>query len=476
LLVTLVARCLVSVGVSLLVWTCAPAVLGWHSTLVLSGSMSPSVLPGDVAVVRPVEPSDLRVGHVLLVDDPDRPGELRLHRLAGVTDGRLVLRGDANQHADSTPVDPAQVRGALVLRVPAVGRPAIWAAEGRHGTVGAGAVVALLVLWAACWHRPEEGAARTGVEQILGRLGLGSVPRPEGRRVAGRGAAAGLVVVAAMIPVLGGVGVASSAPYAGTAFSPGSSLGGATYYTCANAAYDGSTASPGPNRALRYYGLQEASGTAAVNGGTAGTTANGTYVGTPVLTASGPTLCRTGGQRAVTLNGSSQWVNTTATTAAPTTMSVEIWFRTTTTSGGRLLGFGNATGTTSLNRASTRDDRHLYLTNTGRVAFGVLAGTSKNAVTSTAAYNDGTWHHAVGTLSGTGMTLYVDGVQTGFSAATTSSTAAAYTGAWRVGYDVLTGWQDPPTSPFFAGTVAHAAVYSTALTTAQVAAHHAAGS
>lgn len=472
LIVTGVARCLLGVAMALLLWTLLPTVGGWQSSLVLSGSMAPSFLPGDVAVVRPVAAPELHIGRVLLVDDPDQQGKLRLHRLADVVDGRLLLRGDANADADSTPVDASSVHGAVVLRIPGIGRPAVWAAEGDVAAVVATVVLGLVLLAAACWYRPDERPDKTDVEDLLARLGYGPVPRPASPRISVVKAA--LLAVLPLLPVLPTAGTASAAPYANTVGTPGSSLASNAYYTCVNAAYDGSVAAPGPGRAVRYYGLQETGGSTATNNGT-DASANGTYVTTlPVFTTSGPPGCGASGTRAVTFNGTSQWVNTTATATAPATVSVAIWFRTTTTSGGRLIGFGNEVRTNA-SRASVQDDRHLYMTNSGQVAFGVLAGATKNAVISPSTYNDGAWHHAVGTLSSSGMVLYVDGVQVGSSTATTSATAASYTGAWRVAYDVLTGWPSAPTSAYFGGTLAHAAVYAAALSPAQVTNHHRAG-
>ncbi len=50
----------------------------------------------------------------------------------------------------------------------------------------------------------------------------------------------------------------------------------------------------------------------------------------------------------------------------PDVFSVETWFRTTTTSGGKIVGFGNTnTGT------STNYDRHIYMEPNGRITFGV---------------------------------------------------------------------------------------------------------
>jgi len=94
-------------------------------------------------------------------------------------------------------------------------------------------------------------------------------------------------------------------------------------------------------------------------------------------------------------------------------------------------------------------------------------------VTSPRSYNDGSWHHAAATLSAAGMVLYVDGA----SVATdpTVTTAQAFTGLWRFGYDNLNGWTSQPSSPYYAGNLAYAAVYSTALTAAQIKTHYIAG-
>ena len=50
---------------------------------------------------------------------------------------------------------------------------------------------------------------------------------------------------------------------------------------------------------------------------------------------------------------------------APQIFSIETWFKTTTTLGGKLIGFGSAAGGNS-----TAYDRHIYLNNLGRLTFG----------------------------------------------------------------------------------------------------------
>ncbi|WP_054564793.1 LamG-like jellyroll fold domain-containing protein [Frankia sp. R43] len=171
---------------------------------------------------------------------------------------------------------------------------------------------------------------------------------------------------------------------------------------------------------------------------------------------------------ASTFSGTSTGFGATPTAVtAPATFSAEAWFNTTSTRGGKLLGFGGSNTGTSFSY-----DRHVYLTNAGRVTFGVNPGGFRT-ITSAGAYNDGRWHHVVATLSSAGMSLYVDGAQVGQDPATTS--AQAFSGYWRVGGDALGFWPDRPTSNFLAGAIDEVAIYPTALTPAQVQRHNQAG-
>jgi len=197
---------------------------------------------------------------------------------------------------------------------------------------------------------------------------------------------------------------------------------------------------------------------------------SGTYTGG--ITARAAQACSRDTGTAVTLNGSTGYVYSNATsqptaTAGPNTFTVQIWFRTTTNRGGKLIGFGLArTG------ASNQYDRHLYMTDAGKIVFGVYPGGFQS-LTSTASYNDGAWHQAVGQVGPAGMKLYVDGDELAANAAVTS--AEPYSGWWRVGYDNLAGWPNAPTSSFFAGTVDDAVVWNKALTAAQVLAAYRSG-
>jgi len=211
--------------------------------------------------------------------------------------------------------------------------------------------------------------------------------------------------------------------------------------------------------ASNYWRLGEASGTTGTD--SVGTLNLSEQAGV-THGASGAILTNT--DTASTFDGNSADGSASTQTAitGPNTFSEEIWFRTTTTSGGKLLGFGNAT--TGL---STHYDRHTYMDNAGHLTFGVCPTSGCPAsLTTSGTYNDGQWHQAVGTLSTAGMSFYVDGVIVATTTAVT--TGEAFSGYWRLGGDNLASWTNAGSSNYFAGTLDDVSIYPTALTAAQI--------
>jgi hypothetical protein len=167
------------------------------------------------------------------------------------------------------------------------------------------------------------------------------------------------------------------------------------------------------------------------------------------------------GSSGLGLNGTSGYASDIAGLPGPATTNFTelVWFKASV--GGTLVGFSN-TPTTSPGMW----DKMLWVDNTGHVVFGVYPGHTV-WLTSTSTYFDGGWHLAVGTLNtSSGLSLFVDG-----AAAVTdpTTTAQAYNGYWHVGWDnEVNGWTDPPTNPYFTGTLADAAIFPTALTKTQI--------
>ena len=165
-----------------------------------------------------------------------------------------------------------------------------------------------------------------------------------------------------------------------------------------------------------------------------------------------------------TFNGTTTgYLNSTNNMKVGQQYSTELWFKTTTSSGGKLIGFGN-----SSTGSSGTYDRHVYMRNDGRLVYGTYPGIART-VTSAAAYRDSNWHHVVASQGWDGMKLFVDGQLVG---ALPDNTSQDYVGFWRVGGDNLNNWPNRPTSNYFAGQIDEVAVYNRVLTTQEVSEHY----
>ena len=487
------ARAVLFAVLGMLAWAMLPFALGWSPTTVMTGSMEPRISAGDVVISRPVPTGTAALGHVLLVDDPDQAGKLRLHRyVEDAPDGGLILRGDANQSNDSSPVTPEAVHGVAVLRVPFVGLPVVWMAEKNWGNLAAVFVaVSALTLAAASG---SSATPRSGQEPARagGPRGRQHLPqtrtarqtartahatarpatRRQLRRAARRTRAIRAVVSLAALPVLIAPELLMAAPahaaFSAAAPTQNSSFAALSSYPCLSP-----TVQDNPSF---FYSFNEGAGPVAADASAFGR--NGTLLGDAARV---PGSCAPGDSPALNLGGADSSVSTPHLVSAPDTFSVAIWFRTMpgTTPGGRLLGFGNAQA-----GASTRSDRHLYVTDKGGIGFGVATrnGNSEQfkaaGITSPSTYNDGKWHLATATMTGAGTVLYVDGVPVAADKGLVAE--RAYDGYWRIGFDSMDfdknrDWPQAPASPLFTGSVDNAAVYPVALTPAQVQAHFAAG-
>lgn len=471
LVITVLARATLTVLLSLLGWSMAPALLGWHPTVVMTGSMLPHLVPGDVVVSRPIDATQVRIGQVLLVDSPDRPGELRMHRLVRISsDGKLILRGDANPNNDSTPVARSAVHGVGALRIPKLGLPYLWVSTGRTGPlVLTGLALALLVA-VARWWRPLPAPA---AEAVAAEDPAAEDPPAEDPDSAGPKAAAGppsgvpavavgagrtspwrrglivLVTVAVLVAVTAG-GADALAPYSGKATNPTDTWTAGTYFKCANAVTGDSAAFALP--------LSEASGSVASD--LSGNADAGTYSATGVTYAvTGP--CTHDSRTAVTLDGSTGSVRF-GSVPSSATFTVEIWFKATSAShGGMLVSTTNSSG----NKVRVA----LAMTSAGKLTL--AAGASTTAVTTAGAYNNNAWHLAVGVITVSGIALYVDAQTPVTLSATTSVTGQ--NGPSYAGFGDATGLGTGSYN-YFQGSIAFVAMYTSAFTATQVAAHYAA--
>jgi len=204
-----------------------------------------------------------------------------------------------------------------------------------------------------------------------------------------------------------------------------------------------------------WWRMDETSGTTARSSAVSG--GAGTYTGGPTLGVPGPTLYGSTANTAVGFDGQDDGVYTRTPLINPTTFSTELWFSSTSASGGKLISFGDRQS-----GGSSNYDRHVYLQPDGHLTFGTWTGQA-NLVTSERAYNDGAWHQMVATMGSDGMRLYVDGVEVGFNP---NTGAQGYTGYWRVGGD--TPWNG---DAYIRGSVDEVAIYNRVLSSAEVLGH-----
>ncbi|MEX0825705.1 MAG: signal peptidase I [Acidimicrobiia bacterium] len=104
-----------------------PLLAGWDTSAIISGSMAPSLLPGDIVAFKRYDGSPLHPGTIISFDDPSRPGTLTAHRIVSAApDGSFITKGDANAAPDSSPVRAEMVRGVARLVAPNGALPLYW--------------------------------------------------------------------------------------------------------------------------------------------------------------------------------------------------------------------------------------------------------------------------------------------------------------------------------------------------------------
>src|SRR5665213_1547545 len=104
----ILARCLAIVLLGMLVLIMAVLLVtrahGEQLLSVQTGSMAPTLQPGDAVVVEPVQPSDLRPGDVISYQSPRSAQLIITHRLVSIDrrSGWLTTEGDALHTPDPT--------------------------------------------------------------------------------------------------------------------------------------------------------------------------------------------------------------------------------------------------------------------------------------------------------------------------------------------------------------------------------------
>ena len=169
-----------------LLWALASLALGLTPLVLVSGSMSPAIEVGDLAVARAVPARDLAVGDVVSVETS--AGVRVTHRVVGTTpegaSTALVLQGDANASPDATPY-VVTTADRVLFHVPYAGR-VIAAGSSRVGVVVLGVLVGGLLLLGFAPRRSggqpsggrarhRDGGRRSVTTGVVGVVAVGAV-------------------------------------------------------------------------------------------------------------------------------------------------------------------------------------------------------------------------------------------------------------------------------------------------------------
>lgn len=110
--------------IPLLIFVVFPLASGSTKLLtVMSGSMSPAMKLGDVAVINEVDPSELEVEDIIAYRSPNE-GNVISHRIVEVIDDEGLsfrTKGDANENPDQYTVEASDVVGKVVFTIPYLG-------------------------------------------------------------------------------------------------------------------------------------------------------------------------------------------------------------------------------------------------------------------------------------------------------------------------------------------------------------------
>lgn len=101
-----------------------PRLMGGATLTILTGSMQPTLNPGDVIAVTPVADAKLRLGDIVTFQPVSGDPTLITHRIVDIDSSPaervFVTRGDANS-ADDPPIIGEQIQGRVLYVVPMLG-------------------------------------------------------------------------------------------------------------------------------------------------------------------------------------------------------------------------------------------------------------------------------------------------------------------------------------------------------------------
>jgi signal peptidase I len=164
-------------GALLALLIAGPLALGDHPQTDLTGSMEPTISPGDVLINEQIAPGEAQVGDIVTFRDPEHQSKLITHRVVSKTrlkDGHyaFVTQGDANNTQEHWRVPVNGEIGRVAYTVPWVGNIAVFARTklGMGLLIGIPLLLILIEEMMRIW-RPRTRPETSGTQGSVGDVG-----------------------------------------------------------------------------------------------------------------------------------------------------------------------------------------------------------------------------------------------------------------------------------------------------------------
>ena len=197
---TVARRVLASLAGLAIVVITAGLVLAWHQGyriwVVHTGSMIPTLQPGEAIVDQPIHGRPHR-GEIITFRYAYGPDQVVTHRVYRESGGTIKTKGDANPTEDPWTLRASQVVGTPTAIIPDGGYAVVYLSQPAGAASVVTFTIMITLLWGLCFPSRPAGADRAPERRTHRRTGPGTAPplvtpaAGPGRRAAGRAAGPG---------------------------------------------------------------------------------------------------------------------------------------------------------------------------------------------------------------------------------------------------------------------------------------------
>ncbi len=135
---------------------------GYRVWVVHTGSMEPTLMPGDIVVDAPAR-DGYRPGQIITFLHSDLTSDVVTHRIKDVLpNGDINTKGDANRSADTWDIRPGQVQGRVIHTVKWVGYLLVFLRQPTGIAAVVAVSVSIILLWQLFFAEPAtDDSAKT---------------------------------------------------------------------------------------------------------------------------------------------------------------------------------------------------------------------------------------------------------------------------------------------------------------------------